>query len=152
MGTITQAVSLCYHKHKVTLYSLLNCSFRLIGDTCFLSPRKGIFHVNAAADFHNLPSSCTHPYLYSHMMFLPLTYNNLPSQDSLETHVIRVNETCWQLIFNCPAPAGISSVKAGSVGEFYGHLGASRVGLPSCSDILPRVSWWECESSIHMIY
>lgn len=132
--------------------SLLNCSFSLIGDSCFLSPRKGIFHVNAAADFHNLPSSCTHPYLYSHMMFLPLTYSNLTSQDSLETHVIRVNETCWQLIFNCPAPAGISLVKVGSVGEFYGHLGASRVGLPSCSDILPRVSWWECESSIHMIY
>lgn len=36
-------------------------------------------------------------------------------------------------------------------GDFYGHLGASRVGLPSCSEILPRVSWWECESSIHMI-
>lgn len=128
-------------------------------DRCFLSPKKGIFRVIAAADFQNLPSSRAHLSLCSHMMFLPLTSNNLPSQDSLKTHVIRVSETCcWQLIFNCLAPAAISWDKVAQCSEvgrggggFYGHLGASRVGLPSYSDIMPRVSWWECEPSIHMI-
>lgn len=142
------------HRNEVSVLLLHESQLSWDSPTdCFLSSKNGIFRVIAAADFQNLPSSCTQPSLCSHMMFLPLTYNNLPSQDSLKTHVIRVSETCWQLIFKRLAPAGIGSVKVARCvwGGFLPHLGASRVGLPSCSDIMPRVSWWECESSIHMI-
>lgn len=118
LSIITQLFHCDNCAQKVSKCSPVQVILPLSWDRCFLSPKKGIFRVIAAADFQNLPSSRAHLSLCSHMMFLPLTSSNLPSQDSLKTHVIRVSETCcWHLIFNCPAPAAISSDKVAQCSE-----------------------------------
>lgn len=87
------------------------------------------------------------PRSYDSLKIQPLTPDNLSSRVALETHVIGTNVASWQVIFNCPARANASLVsklewglKSSCSGKFWGHLGGSRVGLPSCSDTMPRVS------------
>lgn len=125
-----------------------------------LSLSEGIFLVVAAAAYlTEWPSllrptkSCARPRPQGHMILLR-SHLWPPTTCPLGFPWIRMSSgplRCLAGLFLTRLGRSQRRLRAMERGKLWGHLGASRVGLPSCNDIMPRVSYQECDSSIHMI-